>query len=149
MDFQHLQEKFDEKFHRIIHRKTNRQKVFSLLKQYVMENYKTFQAQQDMMYFLFYELHVEWTVYPKVEDFFSIIRHKRFAYDHPNFEKVKRVVKEEEDYIMNPPVISEGVIQCKKCKSKRTFSFDKQTRSSDEAVTIFVRCVDCGCQFRM
>jgi transcription elongation factor S-II len=33
---------------------------------------------------------------------------------------------------------------CRKCKSKRCTYNAVQTRSSDEAMTIFVTCVDCG-----
>lgn len=96
-----------------------------------------------------YEIHTEWNSLPKLEDLYLGIKKKNFAYDHEQYYNIKQTFREEEDFIMNPPIIEEGVISCKKCKSKRTFSFNKQTRSSDEAVTVFVRCVDCGTQFRM
>jgi DNA-directed RNA polymerase subunit M/transcription elongation factor TFIIS len=37
----------------------------------------------------------------------------------------------------------EGIYQCRKCNSSRTFSFGKQTRSSDEGTTVFVKCSAC------
>ena len=107
------------------------------------------QEQNEMLYFLFYELHVEWSVFPKIEDLFQSIKRYKFSYSHPVFSEIRTLVQEEEDFIMKPPDIEEGVIECKKCKSKKTFSYSKQTRSSDEAVTIFVRCINCGAHGRL
>ncbi|NDF99366.1 MAG: transcription factor S, partial [Chitinophagia bacterium] len=36
-----------------------------------------------------------------------------------------------------------------RCHSKRTFSFSKQTRRSDESSTVFVRCAMCHHTYRM
>ena len=33
---------------------------------------------------------------------------------------------------------------CRKCKSKKCTYYALQTRSSDEPMTIFVTCLDCG-----
>lgn len=37
---------------------------------------------------------------------------------------------------------------CKKCKSKNCTFYEAQTRSADEASTIFVTCLDCGRNFK-
>lgn len=131
--------------------KDNRKKVYKYLKDYVetMEGYHTDEERDDILLYLMYEIHTEWVSVPKLEDIFLFIKKKKMGYNHDQFLSIKSCFQEEEDFIINPPVIEEGVIECKKCKSKRTFSFNKQTRSSDEAVTVFVRCVDCKTQFRM
>ena len=38
---------------------------------------------------------------------------------------------------------------CKRCKSKNCTFYEAQTRSADEASTIFVTCLDCGRNFKM
>jgi len=38
----------------------------------------------------------------------------------------------------------ESVFTCKRCGSKRTIQAERQVRSADEPMTIFVTCVDCG-----
>lgn len=38
---------------------------------------------------------------------------------------------------------------CKKCKKRECSYYEMQTRSSDEATTIFVRCIPCGANWRM
>lgn len=38
--------------------------------------------------------------------------------------------------------------KCRKCKSKKCTYSAIQTRSSDEPMTIFVTCLDCGCRWK-
>jgi DNA-directed RNA polymerase subunit M/transcription elongation factor TFIIS len=67
------------------------------------------------------------------------------GWNHPSLIHIREKVEEENKFIENPVVdIAEGIIQCGKCKSKRTFSYQKQVRSSDEGFTLFVNCVDCN-----
>lgn len=129
--------------------KDNREKIFNFIKSIVDEEAISQEERYDLLLYIMYEIHTEWNSLPKLEDLFLYIKRKKIGYNHNEFKFIRDCFQEEEDFIMNPPVIEEGVISCKKCKSKRTFSFNKQTRSSDEQVTVFVRCVDCGSQFRM
>ena len=41
-----------------------------------------------------------------------------------------------------------GMYKCSRCKSTRTTNFQKQTRSADEPMTVFVKCKDCGKRWR-
>jgi DNA-directed RNA polymerase subunit M/transcription elongation factor TFIIS len=67
------------------------------------------------------------------------------GWNHPNFDSIREKMKEENNFIENPVIdIAEGIIQCNKCKSFKTFSYQKQVRSSDEGFTLFVNCVDCN-----
>lgn len=66
-------------------------------------------------------------------------------WDNIFFSKIRDKIEEENNFIENPIVdIEEGIIQCNKCKSHKTFSYQKQVRSSDEGFTLFVSCVDCN-----
>lgn len=40
--------------------------------------------------------------------------------------------------------VKDGMFTCGKCKSRKTTYFQLQTRSADEPMTTFVRCVNCG-----
>ena len=42
-----------------------------------------------------------------------------------------------------------GEFTCSKCKSNKTSHYEKQTRSSDEPMTVFVQCLNCGKRWRM
>lgn len=70
-------------------------------------------------------------------------------WDHPNFNEVAVKFQQEDRFIMNPPEVEEGVSQCPRCRSRRTYSFTKQTRRSDESATVFVRCSECSHSFRL
>lgn len=129
--------------------KSNRKKVFQYFLNEIKDHTKSVTKQQELLYNIFYEIHVEWVVLPKLEDLFQVIRKRKFYFSHPYFDQIKKYIQEEEEFITTPPEIDEGVIECKRCHGKKTFSFTKQTRSSDEAVTVFVRCVECGHQFCM
>lgn len=129
--------------------KSNRKQVFQFIQNEIKDQTKSIPKQQELLYNIFYEIHVEWVVLPKLEDLFQLIRKRKFSFSHPFFDQIKKYIQEEEEFIATPPEIDEGVIECKRCHGKKTFSFTKQTRSSDEAVTVFVRCVECGHQFCM
>ena len=43
---------------------------------------------------------------------------------------------------------STNMYTCKKCRSTRCTYYEMQTRSADEAATIFVTCLDCGKHWR-
>jgi DNA-directed RNA polymerase subunit M/transcription elongation factor TFIIS len=142
-----MQNTFDNKFKSILKSKRNRTAVYDFIDKIVQEN--PIDTKSDLFYFYMYEIYTEYMIIPKLEDFFQSIKNKQFGYHHSTFDTIKKCLEEEQNFIENPPVVEEGVIECGKCKSKRTFSFNKQTRSGDEAVTVFVRCADCGHQFRM
>lgn len=59
------------------------------------------------------------------------------------FEPFKNKRDIENDRMLNPPEVKQGIFQCRKCKSKRTWSYQLQTRSADEPMTNFVTCVEC------
>lgn len=144
-----MRTEFHNKFSDIIRDKHNRIKIYNFIQDYTKQQIFNDTDYEELLYYIFYELHVEYNIFPSLKEFFSTIKKKKFGYEHGSFDIIRRELKEEEDFITNPPVVDEGVIQCKRCKSNRTISFNKQTRSADEAVSVFVRCVDCGSQFRM
>ena len=50
---------------------------------------------------------------------------------------------EQDNFLIRPIEIEEGVLECKKCNSKRVFSYAKQSRSADESTSTFAECVAC------
>jgi DNA-directed RNA polymerase subunit M/transcription elongation factor TFIIS len=62
------------------------------------------------------------------------------------WDKLKKItmdkitIKEEE--------ISDGMIKCNKCKSKKTVYYQMQTRSADEPMTTFVTCTSCNFKWK-
>ena len=76
------------------------------------------------------------------------IRNGNILFNHPNFSSIKNSLEEENDFITKPFEIEEGVLQCNKCDSKKTFSYTLQTRSGDESTTVFACCAQCGAKWK-
>ncbi len=72
------------------------------------------------------------------------IEQDRIGWNHDFFKNIRKDVHEIREWIKNPIEIEEGIVTCKRCKSKRVFSYQKQTRSCDEPSTTFNECVKCG-----
>jgi DNA-directed RNA polymerase subunit M/transcription elongation factor TFIIS len=70
------------------------------------------------------------------------------GWDHPCYTDLKFNIDEINSFIENPIDIQEGIFQCVKCNSKRTYSYSKQTRSSDEPLSVFVTCAQCDHKWR-
>lgn len=71
------------------------------------------------------------------------IQNGRVGFSSPVFDEFEKIQHEYDDFMCNPVNVVEGVVACS-CGSKRTFSTQKQTRGSDEPLTTFSRCVECG-----
>ena len=70
------------------------------------------------------------------------------GWDHPVFADFVEEQKMQDEFQSRPLEIEEGVLQCYRCGSKKTISFQKQTRSADEGSTTFAQCVQCGKRWR-
>jgi len=76
------------------------------------------------------------------------IYHDRVSWMSRIFDTYRTLENEEIEFTENPCVVVEGVLECGKCKSRRTFSFQRQTRSADEGATTFAQCAQCGNRWR-
>ncbi len=69
-------------------------------------------------------------------------------WEHPIYAPYLKIENEQMDFNENPFEVEEGVMECGKCKSKRTISFTKQCRAADESTSVFSQCVECGNRWR-
>ena len=68
------------------------------------------------------------------------------APDHweKSFERVARIQMQKIVPLQAIDDTVEGLLQCGKCKSKKTTYSSMQTRSADEPMTVFALCLACG-----
>ena len=92
---------------------------------------------------LIYEVSSEIAQGVKLQTVLEAIKNSKTGWNHPNFDDARFRQEEQDDFIVNPFEVVEGVLKCGKCGHSRTFSFTKQTRSADEPMTTFATCMTC------
>ena len=73
----------------------------------------------------------------------SNLEDRKILRNHPDFYQLSLDENEQNNFIIKPFEVEEGISTCKKCGSKRVFSYQKQSRSSDEPSTTYCECVAC------
>jgi DNA-directed RNA polymerase subunit M/transcription elongation factor TFIIS len=76
-------------------------------------------------------------------DILLSIKTNKLGWNHKDFEEMAFKILEQDDFIENPFEVVEGVITCS-CGSNRVFSYNKQSRSSDEPMSTYSCCVVCN-----
>jgi len=77
-----------------------------------------------------------------VETIVNGLSQGKIGWKHNAFDNMKIRLDEQDEFIKNPFEVEEGVLECM-CGSKRVYSYQKQTRGSDEPSTTFAECVAC------
>jgi len=68
----------------------------------------------------------------------------KYGWKHPMFDAIAKRLKNYDEYILKPYEVEEGVLTCRKCKSKRVYSSVVQTRAADEPMTTLAKCAQCN-----
>ena len=92
---------------------------------------------------ILYEISTKLKNNDSMQNIAKIMKKQKYGFNDNTFDQVKKILKEEDDFIETPFEVSEGVLTCK-CGSNKTMSYPLQTRSSDEKTSVFVCCVKCG-----
>jgi DNA-directed RNA polymerase subunit M/transcription elongation factor TFIIS len=66
----------------------------------------------------------------------------------PSLELNRMNFEIEKDIFRNKPLLGKGIFKCEKCGSDDTEDYEKQTRSADEPMTVYVNCRKCKARFR-
>lgn len=81
------------------------------------------------------------------ENLIDDIEKNNFMYQNDRFDSIREKISEYDKFIIKPFEVDEGVLTCHKCNSNKTFSYTKQTRSGDEATTVFAVCTNCNARW--
>lgn len=83
----------------------------------------------------------------KLCDIVKNIKKSMIGWNHEDFNNIKYLIEEQDEFIINPFEVEEGVTKCNKCGSERVFTYSKQVRSADEPMSTFAKCVKCKQQW--
>lgn len=75
---------------------------------------------------------------------FKDLKSGKIGWNSTTYDSVRSKIIEHDEYLVKPFDVVEGVAQCGKCGSKKTWSIAKQMRSGDEGTSTISRCVECG-----
>lgn len=73
---------------------------------------------------------------------------KKIIFENPLLSKSKDKLAMDMEIYRNKIDVESGAFDCRKCQSKETLSVARQTRSADEATSVFVSCLSCGYKWR-
>lgn len=73
----------------------------------------------------------------------SDLNETKYGWNHDDYSEIKHKLKEQDDFIVNPFEVAEGVLQCTKCGGTRTLSYSRQVRSCDEGTSVYASCMAC------
>lgn len=79
----------------------------------------------------------------EVKEIIANLKIGNIDWNHSTFTSIKKQIQEQDDFIINPFEVVEGVTECKKCGSKRVLTVSSQCRSSDESSTTVAKCIKC------
>ena len=71
------------------------------------------------------------------------IRNGAIGWNHNMFFEISQKLNEQDDFILNPFEVAEGVLQCTRCGGSRTLSYSRQVRSCDEGTSVYASCMEC------
>ena len=81
---------------------------------------------------------------PEHKAIYKRIKERKVLRDDPRKNDFKTRLEEHDNYVVKPFEVVAGVFECSKCGSDKTFTCRKQIRGSDESMTIFSKCAECG-----
>lgn len=90
------------------------------------------------------ELHLNKNI--KLQQILKTIKDGNIYWKHAFFNNMIEKENEQDNFLVKPFEIEEGVLTCK-CGSSRVFSYSKQCRGGDESSTTFATCVACKAQW--
>ena len=92
---------------------------------------------------LVYDIIMEISSGKKLPEALELLKSGKIGFNHSSFDETRFRQREQDEFIVNPFEVEEGVLKCGKCGKSRTFSYTKQTRSADEPMTTFATCMSC------
>lgn len=77
------------------------------------------------------------------------LQNNNTLWSHFSTKEMKVRLDEQDNFIENPFQVEEGIVQCKKCKSKRVFSHSKMCKSADEPMSVIAICCNCNLKWKI
>lgn len=126
------------------------EKNISIIEKYVykqVEKIPIEEEQQSEYNYILFQIVGDIIKGKKLRDIVKNVKKSMIGWNHEDFNNIKYLIEEQDEFIINPFEVEEGVTKCNKCGSERVFTYSKQVRSADEPMSTFAKCVKCKQQW--
>lgn len=89
-----------------------------------------------------------YSVNKNLKSVLELLYQDKLTWNNDIFTDIREKQDERDQFIVAPFEVEEGVLECGKCGSRKTISFQRQTRSADEGATTFAQCMMCKNKWR-
>jgi DNA-directed RNA polymerase subunit M/transcription elongation factor TFIIS len=117
--------------------------IYNLIKDY--NEYDIEQKYFNLIYEIIYLLNHNYSI----KDLNEMIKKGEVDWNNKSFEMERKKQTEKDEFITNPFEAHESVEKCPKCGGNKTYSYQRQVRSSDEGFSTFSTCFGCGNKWRI
>jgi DNA-directed RNA polymerase subunit M/transcription elongation factor TFIIS len=83
----------------------------------------------------------------KLSEVLHLIKMNQLNYEASFYDTYRNDVLKEIKKLQTPVEVLEGIFTCPKCHSTKTYHYGIQTRSGDEAMTVFIHCQNKHCKY--
>ena len=122
----------------------NDQKNVNIFNRAILKVSKNLEEYKRNLYNISYQIKNRQTNGKTNKQLFEEIKNGLVGWNSPIYSDFKKSQDEKDEFLNNPIQVEEGVNQCERCGSKKTFSYTKQMRCADEGTTVFCICVQCS-----
>ena len=122
----------------------NNQKNITIIEKTVYEKTSKMSEAENSYKEVIYQVLSDISQHVSIKQIYRNIKNGNIKWKHKCFDEMARRISEQNEFIENPFEVEEGVHTCRKCGSKRVFSYNRQVRGGDEGTGVFCECAEIG-----
>ena len=126
----------------------NNEKNITILEKTVYEKTSKMPEAENSYKEVIYQVLSDVCQHVSIKQIYRNIKNGNIKWKHKCFDDMARRISEQNEFIENPFEVEEGVHTCRKCGSKRVFSYNRQVRGGDEGTGVFCECAACHCKWQ-
>lgn len=126
----------------------NNEKNITIIEKTVYEKTSKMPEAENSYKEVIYQILSDICQHVSIKQIYRNIKNGNIKWKHKCFNDMARRISEQNEFIENPFEVEEGVHTCRKCGSKRVFSYNRQVRGGDEGTGVFCECAACHCKWQ-